>query len=83
MAALSLAVTGKAPSPKEVMGRLRIGEHERSLLIVMLLVEMAQSDVESVRLLLADPDTATALKAAAADAIGLCNDVAAAPPLPI
>ena len=79
MAALSLAATGKSPAPKEVIRRLRIGEHEASLLIVMLLVEMAQSDVESVRSLLLDPDTSADLKAAAAEALALCNDVAAVP----
>ena len=41
VAALSLAATGKSPAPKEVFRRLRIGEHEASLLIVMLLVGMA------------------------------------------
>ena len=79
VAALSLAATGKSPAPKDVIRRLRIGEHEASLLIVMLLVGMAQSDVESVRSLLLDPDTSEDLKAATAEALALCNDVAAVP----
>ena len=79
VAALSLAATGKSPAPKEVIRRLRISEHEASLLIVMLLVGMAQSDVESVRSLLLDPDTSEDLKAATAEALALCNDVAAVP----
>ena len=79
VAALSLAAIGRSPAPKEVIQRLRIGEHEASLLIVMLLVGMAQSDVESVRSLLLDPDTSNDLKAATAEALALCNDVAAVP----
>ena len=79
MAALSLAAIGKSPAPKEVIRRLRIGKDEASLLIVMLLVGMAQSDVESVRSLLLDPDTSEDLKAATAQALALCNDVAAVP----
>ncbi len=75
VAALSLAAAGMAPEPKEVIRRLRIGEHQASLLIVMLLVEMAKSNVESVRLLLLDSDTPSDLKAAAADALALCRDV--------
>lgn len=77
MAALSLAEIGKSPAPAEVIRRLRIGEHEASLLIVMLLVRMAQSDVESVRALLLDPATSADLKAATAEALALSNDVAA------
>jgi HEAT repeat protein len=79
VAALSLAATGKSPAPKEVIRRLRIGEHEASLLIVMLLVGMAQSDVESVRSLLLDPGTSEDLRAATAEALAACNDVAAVP----
>lgn len=79
VAALSLAATGKSPAPKEILRRIRIGEREASLLIVMLLVGMAQSDVESVRSLLLDPDTSDDLKAATAEALALCNDVAAVP----
>ena len=79
VAALSLAATGKSPAPTEVIRRLSIGEQEASLLIVMLLVGMAQSDVESVRSLLFDPDTSEPLKAATAEALALCNDVAAVP----
>jgi HEAT repeat protein len=79
VAALSLAAMGSSPAPKEVIRRIRIGEHGASPLIVMLLVGLAQSDVESVRSLLLDPDTSEDLKAAAATALALCNDVAAAP----
>jgi HEAT repeat protein len=77
IAALSLAAIGMAPAPKELIERLGIREHEASLLIVMLLVGLAQSDVEGVRMILLDPDTSANLKAATAVALALCNDVAA------
>ncbi|MFL6724872.1 MAG: HEAT repeat domain-containing protein [Sphingomicrobium sp.] len=77
IAALSLAALGVAPAPKDVFRRLRTREREASLLIVMLLVGMARSDVESVRMLLLDPDAPANLKAATAVALALCNDVAA------
>jgi HEAT repeat protein len=79
IAALSLATIGNAPPPMEVIRRLGGGEHEASLLIAMLLVESAQSDVASVRLLLFDPDASADLKAVVAEALALCNDIAAAP----
>jgi hypothetical protein len=44
-AALSLAADGQAPPPEEVIRRLGLGAHETSLLTVMLLVEMAQTDL--------------------------------------
>jgi HEAT repeat protein len=45
----------------------------------MLLVEIAQSDAGSVRLLFLDSDLPANLKAVAAEALALCNDIAAAP----
>ena len=77
IAALSLAAIGRAPEPREVFRRLRLREHEASLLIVMLLVGMARSNVEGVRMFLIDPDTSASLKAATAVALALCNDVGA------
>jgi HEAT repeat protein len=79
VAALSLATIGNAPPPMEVIRRLGGGEHEASLLIAMLLVEIAQSDAGSVRLLFLDPDLQASLKAVAAEALALCNDIDAAP----
>jgi hypothetical protein len=45
---------GRRRPPRRVIRRLGIGDRETSLLTVMLLVEMAQTDVESVRSLLVD-----------------------------
>lgn len=78
-AALSLAANGQAPPPEEVIRRLGIGDHESSLLTVMLLAEMAQSDLENVRSLLLDASTAPTVRAAAAEALALCDDFAAVP----
>lgn len=83
VAALSLAAIGKSPAPKDVIQRIWIGELEAPPLILMLLVGLAQSDVESVRSLLLDPDTSEYLKAAAATALALCHDVAAAPAIAV
>jgi len=79
VAALSLAAMGRSPAPRDMIRRLWIGEPEAPPLIVMLLFGLAQSNVESVRSLLLDPDTSEQHKAAAASALALCNDVAAAP----
>ena len=78
-AALSLAAEGQAPTPEEVIRRLGIGEGEMSLLTVMLLVEMAQTDVENVRSLLLDAATTPATRAAAAEALARSDDFAAVP----
>jgi HEAT repeat protein len=78
-AALSLAAEGQAPSPEEVIRRLGIGEGETSLLTVMLLVEMAQTDVGNVRSLLLEATTTPATRAAAAEALARCDDFAAVP----
>ena len=77
-AALALATAGMLPT-REAIRRLHIGEHDASGLIVVLLVEMARSDVESVRSLLLDPDMSAALKGAAAEALAKCKDVSAVP----
>jgi HEAT repeat protein len=77
-AALALATAGMPPT-REAIRRLHIGEHEASGLIVVMLVEMARSDVESVRSLLLDPDMSAALKGAAAEALAKCKDVSAVP----
>jgi HEAT repeat protein len=78
-AALSLAADGHAPPPEEVIRRLGLGAHETSLLTVMLLVEMAQTDLASVRALLGDSATAPTVRAATAEALALCDDFAAVP----
>lgn len=78
-AALSLAVDGHAPPPEEVIRRLGLGAHETSLLTVMLLVEMAQTDLESVRALLGDTASAPSVRAATAEALALCDDFVAVP----
>ena len=78
-AAHSLAIDGHAPPPKDVIRRLGIGEREMSLLSVLLLVEMARSDVENVRALLLDAAMAPSVKAATAEALALCDDFAAVP----
>ena len=83
VAALSLAAMGRSPAPKEVIRQLRVGEHEASPLILMLMVGLAQSDVESVRSLLLDSDTSEDLKAVVAAALALCHDVAAAPAIAV
>ena len=78
-AALSLAVRGSLPPAREVIRRLGIGERETSLRTVMLLVDLAQADVEDVRSLLTDPAIAPPVKAAAAEALARCDDFAAVP----
>jgi len=78
-AALSLAAEGQAPPAEEVIRRLGIGDRETSLLTVMLLVEMAQTDVESVRSLLVDATSVPATRAAAAEALARSDDFASVP----
>ena len=78
-AALSLAADGQAPPPEEVIRRLGLGEHETSLLTVLLLVEMAQTDLASVRALLGDSATAPSVRAATAEALALGDDFVAVP----
>jgi HEAT repeat protein len=78
-AALSLAASGRAPPPREVIRRLGIGERETSLLTVMLLVEMAQTDLDNVRALLLDTAAAPTVRAAAAEALARCDDFASVP----
>lgn len=78
-AALSLAADGQAPPPEEVIRRLGLGAHETSLLTVMLLVEMAQTDLANVRALLGDSATAPTVRAATAEALALCDDFVAVP----
>ena len=67
------------PPPEEVIRRLGLGEHETSLLTVMLLVEMAQTDLANVRALLGDAATAPTVRAATAEALALCDDFVAVP----
>jgi HEAT repeat protein len=75
-AALSLASNGQAPPPAELIGRLGIGERETSLRTVMLLAQLADSDPGGVRALLADPEAAPSVRAAAARALALNDDFA-------
>jgi HEAT repeat protein len=78
-AALSLAATGQAPPPRDVIRRLGIGDRETSLLAVMLLAEMARTDPDPVRALLRDAEIAPTVRAAAAEALAMCDDFAAVP----
>jgi HEAT repeat protein len=78
-AALSLATQGNLPPAREVIERLGIGGRETSLRTVMLLVDLAEADVEDVRSLLGDPAIPPAIKAGAADALARCDDFAAVP----
>jgi HEAT repeat protein len=78
-AALALAAHGDAPPPAALIGRLALGDGERSLLIVLLLAECARHRAEGVRSLLADPSAVPGIRAAAAEALALCDDFAAVP----
>jgi HEAT repeat protein len=78
-AAFSLAAHGNLPPAREVIRRLGIGQRETSLRIMMLLVELAEADVQDVRSLLTDPGIVPALKTTAAEALARCDDFSAVP----
>ncbi len=78
-AALSLASSGKAPSAHELIGRLRIGTEEHSLLAVTLLREIARQKPEEIKMLVLDPATISPVKAAAIEALTASGDYSLVP----
>jgi HEAT repeat protein len=78
-AAISLAQSGHAPAPLEVVRKLGIDDRELSLLSLTLLLEIARARVEDVRALLRHSQVKPPVKAAAAQALAMIDDFAAVP----
>ncbi|MFL6734918.1 MAG: HEAT repeat domain-containing protein [Sphingomicrobium sp.] len=75
-AALSLAAIGKAPPTGQLVDKLGIGSEEAPLIVIMLLFELARTDLAGVRALLTDQSIGWSLRTAAAQALARRNDFA-------
>ena len=68
-AALALAQCGSSPDPLIIVGKLKAGEEEHSLLLVSLMRDLADADSEAVAGLLFEDDLSHRVKFAALEAL--------------
>jgi hypothetical protein len=78
-AALALAHNHAAPGAAEVARKLGIGTRERSLLVVSLMRDLAETDTKGVEAILYDPELPDEAKLAATDALAASGMVENAP----
>ena len=68
-AALALAHREDGPPPAEIVGKLRVGSEEHSLLLISLMRDLAERDPLAIEAMIFDDSTAEEAKLAAIDAL--------------